>query len=55
MNKLQFERWLDCLDKLQLIYCVIFLSQILQSYDRGLTLEEIQGDLDNYCYDKETE
>lgn len=50
MNKETFESWLDCLSELQLKYCIIFLSQILQSYDRGLSWNEIQKDLDEYCF-----
>ena len=55
MNKLQFENWLNVLTYQQLLYSIIFLSQILQSYDKGLSWDEIQKSLDEYCNKKEVE
>lgn len=48
MDLNNFETYLHQYSKLQLIYCVISLCQIIQSYDKGLTLDEIKKDLDKY-------
>ena len=50
MNKENMENWLDCLSKKQLVYSVIFTCQLLQSYDAGLSWDEIQESLDEYNF-----